>query len=227
MSQENITQLIGRLEDVGPQAGITPRLRFSITVNNKNKTPFELVNVIGRAFVQFSEKGGSSPGGLGFYVGEAIREGSSATVGPGDQNYLNLYVSFPFDLVNEIEEMRDGRDMSFQLNVVYTMLERTTALELTNRFLTAELADPRGNNQYVSYPVPASLWESLLTQLGYTEDLRASKLTLLTAVQNARQAEEEASAVARATKEAATSIAITTLAQAFKDEADGLKKRSR
>jgi hypothetical protein len=196
-------------------------------VNNKNNAPFELINVIGRVFIQFTERGAGFSGGLGFYIGEGIREGSSATIGPGDQNYLNLYVAFPFDLVNEIEEMRNGRDLSFQISVVYTMVERSQASELGSRFLTAEMVDPKGGgNQYLFYLVPTSVWDLLLKQLGYSEELRASRQTLLTAVRNARQAEEEATAAARATKEAANLTAVTTLAQAFKEEADNLKKRS-
>jgi hypothetical protein len=227
-TNENISQLIGRIEEVNSQAGITPRLRFSIVVNNKNKTPFELLNLSARVYLQFSERSNQLPTGLGFYISEAVREGSSATIGPGDQNYLNLYVSLPFELVSEIEEARKGLDLSFQLNVVYTMVERTQALELTNRFLTAELADPKvGGNQFLFFSVPKSLWDTLLKQVGYSGELRASRETLLSAVRNARQAEDEATSAARAAKEAASSTAVTMLAQAFDHEATILKATSK
>lgn len=228
-SRDPIQQLTGRIEDIFPDAGLQPRLRFALTVNNRNKYALELINVVARLHVQFSEEGHSSGPGMGPYVIEAVHDRvfSSGTISSGESNGLSLSVPFPFHVFTEFETARAGRDVIFQLNVALTAIERTPQGDLGTKYLAAELVHERiGGNQFLPLPVPKSRWGTMLNSLGYSEELRGSKQTLLDAVQGALRAKREAEDAARATREASSITGVITLAQAYHEEAGRLRKTS-
>lgn len=230
-SHEPIKQLVGRVEDVYPESGIQPRLRFSINVSNRNKDNLELVNITARLHVQFSDEGHGASPGFGVFIADAVqdRSFSSNTVSTGEAvNQWTIFAPFPLHIFAEFEQARAGRDVIFQLNVVYTVIQRTAQGDLGSKYLTTELLHERiGGNQFLPLSVPKSRWQGILTNLGYSEELRASKQTLLDAVQAAVQAKEEAEAAAKAAKEASTLTGVTALAEAYSQEAASLHKTSR
>jgi hypothetical protein len=228
MDQEPITQLTGKIENLFAEGGVQPRLRFSVNVNNKNKCGFELANVTARLHVQFEEEGGRLAGGLGSYVGDVTREIQSNSLQPGDQNSLMFYIPIPFAVFAEIENSRGDKNVVLQMNIAYVVIQRTTGGELGQRFLATELNDQRsGGNQFLAYSVPKSQWEGLLKTLGYSKELGASKQTLLKLVEDARCAKDLAEEYARDAKAASSLTAVTTLSQAYHDEAIALNITSR
>jgi hypothetical protein len=225
-----LQQLSGRLEDVFGEQGIQSRLRFTINLNNQNTCGLELINVTARLHAQFLEEGHGAGQTLGPFVMDATldRMFTPATVSQGDSGSWIVYAAFPFDIFAEFENQRKDRDVLLQLNVMYTVIERTPQGLLGERHLTAEMVHVRsGGNQYIPLLIPKSKWQTVLANMGYSNELRASRQTLLSAVQKAVKASDEAEAAAKAAKEASSLTGVITLAEAYSQEATRLAKTSR
>lgn len=216
-------------DDIFADQGLTRRLRISMTVINRNDFVIELASLGARVFVDFSEAGRRSSLGTGQYLAEAFPERPPGVLTPGDGNRLTLLLPLGDDELTAIETARVQRDIVLSFEVSFTGLPRVkNDTATTGPIVSGILTDGRGqSNQYVVTTVAKSRWTELLSTLGYSLPVTDAQLELRRLIEEARIAKEEAESAAKGAKEAAALTAVTSLAQAYAEEARTLKKRSR
>jgi hypothetical protein len=74
--------------------------------------------------------------------------------------------------------------------------------------------------------VARSTWEAILKKLNFAPDLATLRADLISTIKDANKAKREAEEAAVGAKEAATLTAVTNLASAYQEEANGFRKRS-
>jgi hypothetical protein len=120
MSQEQLTALAGKIDRIYGSRGIQPRLHFGVTITNKNAVPFEILSVRASLYVEFHDSADASASQLGHYLGDLVIDNFSGNpvIQPGDQNFWTLYLPFPLPLFSELEQARESKNLSFQINVL-------------------------------------------------------------------------------------------------------------
>jgi hypothetical protein len=219
-------QMLGRIEDISPRTGLKPLLQINVTLISKYDSPIDLLSVSSRAQVFFKEKGvavGSIPTA---YIGDAYIEWRSRTVMSGDNNSIILLLPIDFDLLGGIEDIRQGHDVEIQLWTNFNGIERLPQGTIGQRVVAGDVLDSRYNAQGVLGTIAKSRWVELLSEWRYSPEKRRAAEELGKTIREAQEAKRQAEEAAKAAKEAAQLTAITSLSEAYLDEARALGKRA-
>jgi hypothetical protein len=221
-------QVLGRIqiEEIAPQTGLKPLLRINVTLISKYDSAFDLMTVNSKVEILFSEKGRVVPDIPTNYVGEALVEWRSRTVAPGDGSSITLHLPVDFELLGGIEEIRQGHDVEVKLWITFNGIERQTPGTIGQRVVAGEIMDARYNSQGVSATIAKSKWMEFLNEWQYSPSQKNAAKELSKTILEAQQAKREAEEAAKAAKEAAQLTAVTSLSQAYVDEARVLGNRS-
>jgi len=213
-------QVLGRIqiEEIAPQTGLKPLLRINVTLISKYDSAFDLMTVNSKVEILFSEKGRVVPDIPTNYVGEALVEWRSRTVAPGDGSSITLRLPVDFDLLGEIEEIRQGHDVEIKLWITFNGIERQTAGTIGQRVVAGEIMDARYNSQGVSATIAKSKWMEFLNEWQYSPSQKNAAKELSKTILEAQQAKREAEEAAKAAKEAANLTAVTSLSEAYLNE---------
>ena len=131
----------------------------------------------------------------------------------------------------ESEDIRQNHDVDLSLWITFNGFERQRGqVPVPGRAVAGEIMDERTNVQGITITIAKSRWMELLTEWGYSSTRRdaTKELTkeLTKLIQETRQAKQQAEEAAAGAKQAAQLTAVTSLSQAYLDEAKVLGKRS-
>jgi len=73
-------QILGRIEEVGPQTGLIPALRMNVALNNKNSFALDVISVLSRASISFGDGARIAVGIPHSYIGEVYVDWGSTTI---------------------------------------------------------------------------------------------------------------------------------------------------
>lgn len=219
-------QMLGRIEDIAPRTGLKPLLQINVTLISKYDLAIDLVSVTSRVQVFFKEKGQAVSSIPTNYIGDAFIEWRSKTVMPGDSNSITLLLPVDFDLLGGIEDVRQGYDVEIQLWTTFSGIERQQQGTIGNRLVAGDVLDARYNAQGVLGTIAKSRWVELLNEWRYSPEKRRAAEELGKTIREAQEAKRQAEEAAAAAKEAAQLTAVTSLSEAYLDEARVLGKRS-
>jgi hypothetical protein len=219
-------QILGRIEEFATRSGLKPLLQTNVALISKYDSAIDLMAVNSRVSVLFSEKGRAVSSIPTAYIGDAHIEGRLRTVLPGDGNSITLLLPVDFDLLGGIEDIRQGHDVDISLWVTFEGIERQTQGTIGQRVVGGEIFDARNNTQWVSGTIAKSKWTEFLNEWGYSPSQRDASKELSKTIREAQEARRQAEEAAMAAKEAAHLTAVTSLSEAYSDEAKVLRKRS-
>jgi len=218
-------QMLGRIEDIAPRTGLKPLLQINVTLISKYDLPIDLLSVTSRVQMFFREKGQAVSSIPTNYIGDAYIEWRSRTV-VGDNGSITLLLPVDFDLLGGIEDVRQGHDVEIQLWITFVGIERQQQGTIGNRVVAGDILDSRYNAQGVLGTIAKSRWIELLNEWRYSPEKRRAAEELDKTIREAQEAKRQAEEAAAAAKEAAQLTAVTSLSEAYLDEARVLGKRS-
>src|SRR4029077_13571590 len=219
-------QMLGRIEDFSPRLGLKPQLQINVTLISRYDSAIDLLNVNSRAQVFFKEKGQPVSSIPTNYIGDALIEWRSRTVSPGDGNSITLLLPVDFDLLGGIEDVRQGHDVEIQLWTTFNGIERQPQGTIGQRVVAGEVLDSRYNSQGILGTIAKSRWTELLNEWRYSSEKRRAAEELGKTIREAKEAKRQAEEAATAAKNAAHLTAVTSLAEAYSDDAKVLGSRS-
>lgn len=221
-------QILGRIEEFGPQTGFIPALRMNVALNNKNDFAFDVMSVTARTSISFAEGAQTVVGIPHSYLGEAFLEWGSTTVAPGDASSLTLFLPLDFNLLGGIEGQRAQHDVILNLSIRINGVERKQDGTVGAHVVSATVSDARTpGSMELSRIIAKSQWVSLLRQWQYPEDMKNPLEDLRRTIKEAQQAKQEAEEAARAAKSMSELTAVTALSEAYDGEAKLFDKRSK
>ena len=227
MIQEQLKPLAGEIDRIYSSGGIQPRLLFSLTIKNPNSCGFDFANIRGSLYVEFSEHSDMAASQLGRFITDLTMERTgSPSIQPGDQNSLTLYLPVPITLLWELEEARNGLNLSFQIHLAYTLMERISLEAVALRVQSGELQGDSGRG-FLAYVVAKSVWDDLLKNLGYSSELRATQKSITKIIEDIEEAKKKAEQWAEDTKQASMITAENTLSKVHQLEEKRLAKAAR
>ena len=212
-------QMLGRIEDFAARAGLKPQLQMNVTLISKYDSAIDLLSVTSRAQVFFKEKGQPVNSIPTIYIGDALIEWRSRTVTPSDNNSIVLLIPVDVDLLGGIEDVRQDHDLEIQLWTTFSGIERQTQGTIGQRVVAGDILDSRYNAQGVLGSIAKSKWVELLNEWRYSPEKRRAAEELSKTIREAQDAKRQAEEAATAAKQAAHLTAVTSLAEAYSDEA--------
>jgi hypothetical protein len=217
----------GRIEGLSAQGGLTPVLRIMLQLTSQVDFPIDLVSVLSRAFVNFSESNKRQDMGMGQYVSEAFLDSNyGSTLTATHSGSLSLLLPLSFDLMGAIEELRHGRDVVLNLGIRINGRERLPDGHAGPRSIVVDVADARGQQIYVTEVVARSTWEELLKQWNYPSGFGDPRKRIQETVELTLEARRQAEEAANAAKSASELTAVIGLSDAYSKEARVLWRRS-
>jgi len=219
-------QLQGRIEQFAPESGLKAFLRFNVTLISRYELVIDLMTVSARVSFLFSEMDRVVSSIPTTYVGDAQIEWKSRIVAPGEGNAITLFLPVDFNLLEKIEEIRQGHDVDVSVRITFNGIERQSAGTLGHRTVSGEIRDARTNAQGVTKTIAKSAWSEYLKIWNYSASQRDAAQELRKTIAEAQRAKREAEEAAAAAKQAAQLTAVTSLSEAYSDEAMVLAKRS-
>jgi len=226
MPQEQLKPLVGKIDRIYGEGGIQPKLHFSISVNNKNDAAFDLLSIRADLYVEFMQSADMSPSQIGRYLGNLIMQifPTSPSISPGENNPWDLYLPLPLPLFSELEQAREGHNLSFQISASYVALERSAEGQ-AGRTLSTELTRSQpGSLTALTYQVAKSQWEDDLKALGYARELGETRQNITKFLGNIAEAKRQAEQWASDAKIASMVTAENALAKVHAAEESKLRK---
>jgi uncharacterized membrane protein len=222
-----MNSLYGRIDSLAPQTGLKPVLRGIIQVDSRNEFVFDVIGVIVRSFVSFSEGDRPQDLSMGEYLGEAYWDSTIATISPGSSNSVRFLLPLDFGVLEAIENRRKNRDVILNLGVRINGRERLPNGSAGDRVVVTDLADTRNSSMlYLSFAIAKSKWDEFLAQWGYSDTLANPLQQLSATIKAAQEARRAAEEAAKAAQEASDLTAVTGLSEAYLQEARELASRS-
>jgi hypothetical protein len=110
--------------------------------------------------------------------------------------------------------------------ITFNGVERQNQGTIGPRVVNGEIFDTRTTAQGVSGIIAKSRWVEMLNEWRYSPDRRDATKELRKTIREAQEAKRQAEEAATAAKQAANLTAVTSLSEAYRDEAKVLGKRS-
>ncbi len=222
-----MNQLTGNIDTANPQTGLKPLLRLNISLDNKDNSSFDLVSVTCHAYISFSERGQVFHEFANNYAGDASLEGGSRTITLGATGYLTLVLPVDFDLLADIEDRRNSRDVEIILSLSFAGITRKQDGTIGSNVIAGQVGSERNpGGMQISKTVARSDWEDFLRQWQYS-DIRSRIKEISRLSEEAHKAKREAEEAATAAKQASGLTAVVGLSDAYSQEARALAKSSR
>src|ERR1700733_1121206 len=217
----------GRIELFNAQGGLVPRLRITVELTNKGDYAIDLVSMLSRTFVNFSENDRPQDMSMGEYLNEAYLDSNlTFTMTTTAPTPLNLLLPLDFDLLGGIEERRRGRDVVINLGLRVIGRERLSDGQPGTRTPAIDVADSRTSSTYLTGVIAKSTWEDFLKQWKHPSGVGDPAKRIAEALEGAREARRQAEEAANAAKSASELTAVIGLADAYSKEASVLWRRS-
>jgi len=175
-------------------------------------------------YVEFTDRTDTVTSQLGKFVGDLVMDrGWNTSIQPGEQNLWSLYLPVSFSLFAELEEARQGLNLSFQINLSCTLIERPTEGITASEIRSVEISGVIGSTQFIQVVVAKSEWGDLSKTLGYSGEEVATRKTYIQMLEDIRKAKEQAEQWAADAKLASMVTADKTLATVHEVEEKKLR----
>ena len=221
-------QILGRIEEVGPQTGLIPALRINVALNNKNSFAFDVISITSRVSVSFGDGPRTAVGIPHTYIGEAYLDWGGTTIQPGDGSSLTFLLPLELSLLGGIESFRAEHDVIVNLLVRINGIERQQNGTIGPHVVAGTVTDARNPGAMeVSKIIARSEWAGFLKEWKYSEDMKNPLEDLRRTVKEAQEARRQAEEAAKAAKSMSEVAAVSALSDAYAQEARAFDRRSK